>query len=984
MPAPSAISTTNAAKGTVTVSDAGSGEQGRAALLAPGETIGRYVVIERIGAGAMGVVYAAHDFGLGRRIALKLVSQGGALGAERRGVRLLREAQALGKLSHPNIVAVHDVGTLRDQLFIAMELVEGRTLAAWQGRPWQEVLEAYLQAGRGLEAAHRHGIVHRDFKPDNALCGVDGRVRVTDFGLARAIADSTDEAGSSDQGDNGFGGLGNAGGNADVALTLTGAALGTPAYMAPEQHLGQPVSARTDQFSFCVALYEAIYGTRPFSGVTRAEILANIRACRFEKGTQKGAPQRIRRVLERGLATLPQDRWASMDELLSRLSRGARGAGRRALPVLAAAVALAGGAGWLGHRAAAGTAESCAETAGELASLWNAERRTALEAALSASGKPYAGNVAQTVANMLDDYASAWREMRVESCQALRRGERSRELATRESSCLDERRMSFQATITLLSQPDEGVLAHAVEAAGALPTVKDCRAARLLALRPGQGSLEDAQLAPLLAKLAEAQAQDSVAQYKPALRSAEAVIAAANAAGARLLSAKGKLLQGSLLGKLGELAAAEARLHDAASTAEAVGADDVAARAWIRLAEIVGHKQARRADGRICEEHARAAVERAGGDDALTGALEYASGTLAFDEDDYPAARKAYERALELYRKSVGSRALEVASALGAIGGVLYQEGKTQEAIALHEQALATNEEILGREHPELGKLLDAIADEHLTLGQPDAAMGAASRALAIREASLGSGHADVARSLQEVAKIRIARGDLERAESDLSRALAIDARQLGADHPRTGAAHELMADVLIRKKDLVASEGHLRAALAISEQRFGSESVEVAESKNHLAEVLATRGQTRQALDLDLRALAILEKALGKDHIRLVDVLIGIGDSYLRLKEPARAVRFLERAQRLCEGRQDAAGIAEADPRFFLARALVESGGDRVRALELAQASLATEQAHPAQNPGAAAEIVRWIRTHTDARKRTPIHGEDSSREDD
>ncbi|MFY0533529.1 serine/threonine-protein kinase [Nannocystis pusilla] len=238
--------------------------------LQPGARLGRYVVMSLLGAGGMGVVYAAHDPELGRPVALKLLRPHPAGPRRELEDRLRREAQAMARLSHPNVAAVHDVGQIGGRIFIAMELIRGQTLAAWlraAPRARRDVLARFLLAGRGLAAAHAAGLVHRDFKPENVLVGDDGQVRVVDFGLARASGDEplsiTAQSGP---------------GSEQLAdLTATGAVLGTPIYMAPEQHEGRPAEARSDQFSFCVALYTALYGQRPFAGDTVESLALAVR-----------------------------------------------------------------------------------------------------------------------------------------------------------------------------------------------------------------------------------------------------------------------------------------------------------------------------------------------------------------------------------------------------------------------------------------------------------------------------------------------------------------------------------------------------------------------------------------------------------------------------------------------------------------------------------------------------------------------------------
>ncbi|MFP2913145.1 protein kinase domain-containing protein, partial [Pyxidicoccus sp. 3LFB2] len=250
--------------------------------LSQGSTLARYVVLERIGRGAMGDVYAAYDPELDRQVALKLLRPEGRHLEELRS-RLLREAQALARLAHPNVVTVHDVGVAGDCLFLALELVEGTTLAEWLKAPRAqgEVLRVFRDAGLGLAAAHAAGLVHRDFKPSNVLVGQDGRVRVTDFGLARPSNRGLRPraASASPRAPNG-----------PAPLTRTGVLVGTPAYMAPEQQQGQGVDALSDQFSFCVALYEALHGVRPFEGLNLEELARAAREGRIR------APERDAKV----------------------------------------------------------------------------------------------------------------------------------------------------------------------------------------------------------------------------------------------------------------------------------------------------------------------------------------------------------------------------------------------------------------------------------------------------------------------------------------------------------------------------------------------------------------------------------------------------------------------------------------------------------------------------------------------------------------
>jgi serine/threonine protein kinase len=281
--------------------------------LSVGDRVGRYLVLSTLGAGGMGVVFAAYDPQLDRKVALKLLRANlrGPSAKEAR-TRLKREAQAIAQLNHPNVVGVYDVGTTNDgDVYIAMEFVEGDTLTSWLKkwpRTWREILEVFHQASRGLQAAHSVGLLHRDFKPDNVLVGGDGRVRVTDFGLARSVL-GPDEAARPTSPATPL--------HAD--LTATGTVLGTPRYMPPEQLTGPDIDARADQFSFCVALYEALYARHPLEGATSVAMLeTGARAALPPEGTR--VPAAIGRAVMRGLERDRQKRFPTMSALMVELT----------------------------------------------------------------------------------------------------------------------------------------------------------------------------------------------------------------------------------------------------------------------------------------------------------------------------------------------------------------------------------------------------------------------------------------------------------------------------------------------------------------------------------------------------------------------------------------------------------------------------------------------------------------------------------------
>lgn len=270
-----------------------------------GGNFGRYIILECLGQGGMGVVFGAYDTELERQVALKLcrLDPNRRNRGERGHDRLFREGKYMARVSHPNVVMVHDLGEVNGRAFLAMEYVEGCTLTKWltHDRSWAEILDVFVQAGRGLAATHAAGVVHRDFKPDNILVGSQGRVQLTDFGLSRTLETrpSTDP---------------------DDGLTQPGLVMGTPPYMSPEHGSGAAADPAMDQFSFCVALFDALYRCYPFEGTNREEIRAEILQGRVREPIGQGmVPARLHSILARGLAAHPKDRWASLSDLLTEL-----------------------------------------------------------------------------------------------------------------------------------------------------------------------------------------------------------------------------------------------------------------------------------------------------------------------------------------------------------------------------------------------------------------------------------------------------------------------------------------------------------------------------------------------------------------------------------------------------------------------------------------------------------------------------------------
>ncbi|MBL8973130.1 MAG: serine/threonine protein kinase, partial [Myxococcales bacterium] len=575
------------ASGTAT--EAYSGQSPRARQDIPPE-LGRFVVLGRLGAGGMGVVYAAYDPELDRKVAVKLLHPR-LTGSDKEDVgrtRLLREAQAMAQLSHPNVLTLFDVGTYGEQVFIAMEFVQGLPLSEWLRKPhtWREVVAVFLAAGRGLAAAHQRGIVHGDFKPDNVIVDAEGRARVLDFGLA--FAQDRGERPSL-PGERPISRTGASSLDLRTRPGPSGALTGTPPYISPEQFLGDSASALTDQYAFCVSLHEGLYGARPYQGedlqaLRQAVLLAAVP----DEPRERRVPTWLRRILLRGMSRDPQQRFADMPALLAEL---ARDRDRRRLLIglgLATFAILTAGAltyRWYLLRSyealQAARQGVCAGAARNLEGVWDADRRTAVAAAFRTTGLAYADDTWQRVAGRLDDYTAAWVAQHGDACQATYlRGEQSPALLDRRMACLHRAHTELRSLVDVLASADAGVVEHAAEATAQLPPLTRCADIQaLLAERPPLAPAAAAAQSQLRETLARARAHERTMQPKLGLALVVPALTQAQLLADRPLLAEAHLEHGKLLHFAGEHAASERALAEAFFAAEASRSDLIAAQA---------------------------------------------------------------------------------------------------------------------------------------------------------------------------------------------------------------------------------------------------------------------------------------------------------------------------------------------------------------------------------------------------------------------
>ncbi|KFE61102.1 serine/threonine-protein kinase [Hyalangium minutum] len=893
--------------------------------LTAGERVGRYTVLHEVGAGGMGVVYAAYDPELDRRIALKLVHSE-ALPEDSReeaASRLLREAQALARLSHPHVVTVFDGGRFDGQVFLAMEFIEGGSLGQWlraEPRPADAVLALFLEAGQGLAAAHRAGLVHRDFKPDNVLVGKDGRARVTDFGLVRLAAPGGQPLGGGAEPPRAL----PAGAEARTQL---GAKLGTPVYMAPELWRGAPASARSDQFAFCVAFYEALQGERPFTVNALAEGGMPLGGRGLPRPTR--IPPRWWPILVRGLASEPEARFPSMDVLLDALESTQtmqRKRRIRAGVLLGVGVLMAAGLGLFRWRERAH--DVCAGARERLVGAWDEAQKSEVRAAFLATHSAHAEAAWSGTERLLDRYADAWAQMRTDACEATHvRGEQSGELLDLRMACLAQRRESLRALAHVLSTADRGVVERAVEAAGQLPRLEECAStqALLAPLRPPQDPAARERIDAVRAQLAEAKALLSAGRYESSRALVEEVLRASQDVSYKPVEAEAFLALALAHVRLEDSPQAAKALGQALMAAEASGHIEVAAKTAAMLALVHGLHLRQHAQGHFWVDFGGAVLERLGPSPALAAERLFILGNLLMDEGRASESIPPLEEALALQEKFQGPEHLQVARTLGRLAFALATLERFTEALPLAQRALAIQERLLGPEHPDCAISLQSIAFVLAMAGRSPEAVPLMERALAIEERAFGADHPSIVKSLISLSNVQTEAAD---AIPPLERALAIQQR----------APHAQESDTLLILKNLAINHSLL--------------------------------GHAREQLEYAQRALEREEKMLGPDAPDLAPTLHMVGNAHERLGAPARALPLLERALSIAESRplteSHTIGRDErAQIRMHLADTLWALGRERARARALVTEALELARGAGGSMDAQAAELEKWLATH-------------------
>jgi serine/threonine protein kinase len=925
--------------------------------------IGRYELKERLGEGGLGVVYRAFDPKLHRDVAIKLLRLDLPLDEPDPGAAglLLHEARAIAQLSHPNVVAVHDIGPVDlgalapaagpgEGLFIVMELVEGQTLRQWlePGRSWQEIVDVFIDAGRGLAAAHARDIVHRDFKPSNLMVGSDGRPRVLDFGVAL-------RSGTSD--------------GALEASTVTG----TPAYMAPEQHVGEPGDARSDQFAFCVSLYEALVGRRPFEG-------ASFEA--YEVAKREGAdvprdvmPRRVQRAIARGLSASPADRFADMGELLRELQSSRRRLWIPAAAAVGAAVAFVAG-GLLTRQPTEDPLDCSVDADTLIAEAVPAASVEDIRRVFGGIDRPFAASSLPIVDSRIADYGRTWILQRTKACE-------EPDPDSRVLGCLESRRQSLAALVEVLRAADADVALRSIDAVDALPSLVSCSEDPEPLVDPATRDT----LATASAHQAAGRLQDAVDLIGRAI--AERETRGQNAAPELLLSLG---VAQHMWGHLDEAAKA---LAEAEAAAEASGDTRVAVAAQIRRAS-VDIDRGRLEDAEKTFEIAQARTRRIGSPTDLARGLAWHRARLEFDRGNMARTLELLEQAaamgagperdVRLFRAittgvfadaKLGERMLrelladEIAR-LGPdhpshgliwvdLGAVLLEQGRWEEAAeasrrgaAMYElthpashvilltcrlnpftatrhrsdaldslvvthDVLEAAEQSQSDESPILTHGLLNVAEASLALGRPTTALEAGKRAASVRERAAGRPDIETVRAHLVVAEAAYVLGR----EDEAREAMEAAKQNLGGLPEDLGLARRAVA--LARLARLETDAAARGALLTSAEQQLeAAPPVDAAGRVEAIAEIALAwhgRGSAEERMQvaerLDERRSGIVGFLHGpRVHLMRADAARARGD-----REAARGS-----AQRALDEAQDAQHVLAAESRIAVASLITQS----------------------------------------------------------
>jgi tetratricopeptide (TPR) repeat protein/tRNA A-37 threonylcarbamoyl transferase component Bud32 len=952
----------------------------------------RYVLVDLIGRGGFGMVWAAYDPQLDRRVAIKVMymrkRKRNDTGPDVELEVMLGEAQMLAQINHPNVVAIYDVRVFDEPggprgLFIVMEHLSGPTLADWQSTPhdWREVLSIYVQAGRGLAAAHKRSLVHRDFKPANVMFGNDERIRVLDFGLARPTSSTS----------------------AQRSRDKPQRVVGTPVYMAPEQHLGHLTDAQGDQYSFCIALFEGLYGCRPFTGQDHETIVQAKLENEVHAPPHTKVPARILTVLRRGLALNPAHRYGNMHELLDALLDDPQ-ARRRRFASLALLIAVMGGAGYGLARAQARATESCQAPDDSFHGMWDTSVAQQVDARFATIESDYAHETGTLVVTGLDDWTSRWRTAHEQACE--RAQARSKQFTADDPArlCLDRARRRLAGLTATLVEADAGVLARAPDAILGLPRPESCiergestpatsnelDAARRDVILQIEGEVEHARTLNVLGRPEEALAAAIAARehaeaegdhggataaaqleasslraldrHDDALRANEHAASLAVQANDPESVARALLQQIDLRGDAGSLEAASALAGFARSSVpDGRFGPELDIDRDVTLGQLAQTLREYDESQRLFERALARATELYGPEHPNLSRIHNRLGNLSAERTGATdVAAMHFKRALEIDQRYYGEKHPAIAVALNNLATFHAERGDLTTALAEFEAALALNEDIYGQNSSHLIVPLLNIAVIQGILGRYEDGLRLEERAVSLAEASLPANHPMFADIYFERGKFHRSLGHLELAAADTRRALAVHEQVFGPTHPEAITMTATLAEQLRALGQLDEAKRLEQLVVEQLENELPDDAVTRNSALAHLARIDFDNRRFEKALERAQQRVVHLREAYGPGTQEVASAQVMVMRALLALERPAEALRIGEQALADLDVEGTIAGLWPLHQLTGQAELALGHDERAIAALEQALAALQLEQGLTAEREALTLELLR------------------------
>jgi len=829
--------------------------------------INRFVIESTAGQGAMGRVYVARDPELERRVALKMITlETHEADLEVRSRKLQEEAQAMARLTHPNVVEVYAVGRVDAGVYIAMEYVSGETLAAWSARGPYSFAEAWPKlraAGRGLAAAHAAGIVHRDFKPSNVLLGQAATVKVADFGLAtQESAMRTDRASGGQVTESGASG-----------------AAGTPRYLAPEVWAGERASPQSDQYAYCLVARDSLDPGR--------------------------TPAQVQQAIERGLCEAPADRFASMNELLDALEPDERSL---RWPWVAGAGALAAAVWVLMPRT---EVADCADVAADLEGAWDPTTESAIESAIVGSEVAYAAGLWPGLRGQLERYAEGWVAARTATCQEIAEEGASPE-RDRAAACLANRLRALSAVTETLVEADAEVLARTAQLMSGLPPIDVCRQSNVAmdAVAIPKDPQVAAAVEEVRVELARASAMRQAGRYRQARDVAERALQAATEIGFAPVMSEAKHVVGLARDSDGDHEGAARLLERAHTEALAQGQDILALSTAIDLVFVVGDRLGQPEAAEKWQRFAEAYLERTDRQHTRAGAeLLSHVGLIAFRSGDFAKAQRIHTEVLAVRSEMYPPGHLKLAETHTNLGLALARTGAGQ-ASHHHERALEIIDQALGTEHPRYADELENLAILQSQQGEYVAARASLERALEIQIAVVGPRHSKVANVRDSIGLAYLDAGDYPHALEFMREALEIRREVQGDEDPGVAATTLNLGVIEHFAGEHETALQRLETAERLLRTAHGDEHPYVGLALHNQGLALRSLGRFEPAYARLEVALRVIEAANGRENIAYAAALDDYGTTYTDAGRPDLALEHQRTALAIFE-RLDAGPIS-------------------------------------------------------------------------